>query len=41
MTPVRRRRFITWGIAIAVFGMKIVFPLLIVAIISALIPLQR
>jgi len=33
MTPVWRRRFITWGIAIAVFGMRIVFPLLIVAII--------
>lgn len=33
MTPLWRHRFITWGIAIAVFGMRIVFPLLIVAII--------
>ena len=31
MDPVWRRRFITWGIAIAVFGMRIVFPLVIVA----------
>ena len=34
MTPVWRRRFITWGIAIAVFGMRILFPLVIVAIIT-------
>ena len=34
MDPVWRRRFITWGIAIAVFGMRIVFPLVIVAIIA-------
>jgi uncharacterized protein len=34
MTPVWRRRFITWGIAIAVFGMRIIFPLVIVAIIT-------
>jgi hypothetical protein len=27
MDDVWRRRFITWGIAIAVFGMRIVFPL--------------
>src|SRR5688500_13116767 len=39
MTPVWRRRFITWGIAIAVFGMRIVFPLLIVAIIARIDPL--
>jgi hypothetical protein len=38
MTPVWRRRFITWGIAIAVFGMRIVFPLLIVAIIARIDP---
>lgn len=29
-----RHRFITWGMAIAVFGMRMVFPLLIVAIIA-------
>jgi hypothetical protein len=38
MTPVWRRRFITWGIAIAVFGMRIVFPLAIVAIIARIDP---
>jgi len=32
MTQIWRRRFITWGIPIAVFGMRVVFPLLIVAI---------
>jgi uncharacterized protein len=34
MPPVWRRRFLTWGIAIAVFGMRILFPLVIVAIIA-------
>lgn len=38
MTPIWRRRFITWGIAIAVFGMRIVFPLAIVAIIARIDP---
>ena len=38
MTPVWRRRFITWGIAIAVFGMRIVFPLVIVAIVARIDP---
>lgn len=38
MDPVWRRRFITWGIAIAVFGMRIVFPLLIVAVIAGINP---
>jgi uncharacterized protein len=38
MDPVWRRRFITWGIAIAVFGMRIVFPLAIVAIIAWISP---
>ena len=38
MSPVWRQRFITWGIAIAVFGMRIVFPLLIVAIIARIDP---
>jgi hypothetical protein len=35
-----RRRFITWGIAIAVFGMRIVFPLVIVAIITRIDPIS-
>jgi hypothetical protein len=40
MDPVWRRRFITWGIAIAVFGMRIVFPLAIVAIIARIGPIS-
>lgn len=40
MTPLWRRRFITWGIAIAVFGMRILFPLLVVAIITRIDPLS-
>ena len=40
MTPVWRHRFITWGIAIAVFGMRIVFPLVIVAVIAQIDPLS-
>jgi len=40
MTPVWRRRFITWGIAIAVFGMRIVFPLIIVAIVTHIDPVS-
>jgi len=34
MNKVWRQRFLTWGILIAVFGMRFVFPLLIVAIFS-------
>ncbi len=36
MTPQWQHRFITWGIAIAVFGMRFLFPLIIVAIFSRL-----
>lgn len=35
-----RHRFLTWGMAIAVFGMRIVFPLAIVAIIAHLNPVE-
>jgi hypothetical protein len=35
-----RRRFITWGIPIAVFGMRVVFPLLIVAISTRIDPVS-
>jgi hypothetical protein len=38
MDAVWRRRFITWGIAIAVFGMRIVFPLVIVAFVARIDP---
>jgi len=34
MNPVWRHRFITWGMLIAVFGMRMVFPLLIVSVIA-------
>ena len=36
MEPKWQQRFITWGIPIAVFGMRLVFPILIVAIASGL-----
>ena len=34
MSKIWQRRFLTWGIAIAVFGMRFVFPLVIVSVIS-------
>ena len=40
MDPIWRKRFLTWGIIIAVFGMRIVFPLLIVAIAARLGPID-
>lgn len=40
MAPVWRRRFLTWGIVIAVFGMRIVFPLVIVAVAARLGPVE-
>ncbi len=40
MTPVWRRRFPTWGILIAVFGMRIVFPLAVVAIAAWIDPVS-
>jgi uncharacterized protein len=40
MDEVWQRRFLTWGIAFAVFGMRIVFPLAIVAIAAHLGPID-
>lgn len=40
MDPVWQRRFLTWGILIAVFGMRIVFPIAIVAIAAKLGPVD-
>ena len=40
MDKVWQRRFLTWGIAFAVFGMRVVFPLAIVAIAAGLGPIQ-
>ena len=38
MTPKWQRRFLTWGILIAVFGMRVIFPLAIVAIAASIGP---
>jgi uncharacterized protein len=35
-----RRRFLTWGMVIAVFGMRLVFPVLIVAVAGGVGPLR-
>lgn len=40
MDDIWQRRFLTWGMVIAVFGMRIVFPLAIVAIAAGLGPLD-
>ncbi len=38
MTEVWQRRFLTWGILIAVFGMRIIFPLAVVSIAARIGP---
>ncbi|MDO9526637.1 MAG: DUF475 domain-containing protein, partial [Gemmobacter sp.] len=40
MTPEWQHRFLTWGIIIAVFGMRVVFPLLIVVVAAKIGPWQ-
>lgn len=40
MTPEWQHRFLTWGIVIAVFGMRIIFPLLIVVVAANLGPME-
>lgn len=40
MDPKWQRRFLTWGIVIAVFGMRIIFPLLVVMIAAKLGPIE-
>ena len=40
MSPIWRQRFLTWGIAFAVFGMRIVFPLAIVAVAAQVGPIE-
>lgn len=40
MDPVWQRRFLTWGILIAVFGMRVIFPILIVAVAGNLNPVD-
>lgn len=39
-SPAWRKRFITWGMPVAVFGMRFLFPLIIVAIIAGIGPIQ-
>ena len=36
MSPVWQKRFLTWGMLIAVFGMRLVFPIVIVAIFAGI-----
>ncbi|HPE62309.1 MAG TPA: DUF475 domain-containing protein [Thiolinea sp.] len=38
MEPIWQRRFLTWGILIAVFGMRIIFPLAVVSIAAGIGP---
>ena len=40
MDEIWQRRFLTWGMVIAVFGMRIVFPLAIVAIAAGMGPVE-
>jgi hypothetical protein len=40
MTPVWRHRFLTWGMLIAVFGMRLVFPLAIVSFVGKINPFE-
>lgn len=40
MTPLWQRRFVTWGILIAVFGMRLAFPVIIVALSVWIDPIE-
>jgi hypothetical protein len=40
MTAVWRRRFLTWGMAFAVFGMRFVFPLVVVSVVAGIGPFE-
>jgi len=40
MSPLWRRRFLTWGILFAVFGMRFLFPVLIVSITAGINPVN-
>lgn len=40
MTPLWQRRFLTWGILIAVFGMRVVFPIVIVSVAAGIGPID-
>ena len=40
MTPKWRHRFMTWGIALAVFGMRLIFPVAVVSCVGGMWPWQ-
>lgn len=40
MDPIWQKRFLTWGILIAVFGMRIIFPVVIVSVVAWLDPIS-
>jgi hypothetical protein len=40
MTPLWQRRFLTWGIVIAVFGMRVIFPLAIIMVAARIGPIE-
>src|SRR6478736_6778874 len=40
MTPLWQHRFLTWGIMIAVFGMRLVFPLALVGVMAHINPID-
>ncbi|AGA64974.1 Integral membrane protein [Liberibacter crescens BT-1] len=40
ISPVWQERFLTWGIIIAVFGMRIIFPIAIICIIAQITPIK-
>jgi hypothetical protein len=40
MNDVWRHRFLTWGMAVAVFGMRFVFPLVVVSVVAKIGPIE-
>lgn len=40
MSEVWQKRFLTWGILIAVFGMRVIFPVVIVSVVASLDPVS-
>jgi uncharacterized protein len=40
MSPVWKQRFLTWGMLIAVFGMRLLFPLIIVSMVAHIDPIS-
>ncbi len=40
MSPLWRGRFLTWGMAFAVFGMRFAFPLLVVSVVAGIGPIE-